>query len=67
MREAVVVLRVEPDHLEQLLDTSLDLGRRPEVVHVERLADDEADPLAGVEGGVRILEDHRHLAADRAH
>ena len=67
VREAVVVLRVQPDDVEQLLDAPLDLGRRPDLVHLQRLGDDEADPLALVQARVRILEDHHQLAADRAH
>ena len=67
VREAVVVLRVQPDDLEQLLHAALDLGRRAELVDLERLGDDEADPLARVQGRVRVLEDHHHLAADRPH
>ena len=67
VREPVVVLGVEADDLEQLLHAALDLGVRAEPVHHERLADDEADPLPRVQRGVRILEDHRHLAADGTH
>ena len=67
VREAVVVLRVETDDLEQLLHAPLDLGVGADAVHLERLADDEADALARVQRSVRILEDHHHLAAHRAH
>ncbi len=67
MREAVVVLRVETDDLEQLLDAALDLGFGAELVHLQRLGDDEADALARVQRRVRVLEDHHHLAAERAH
>src|SRR5262249_44382561 len=65
--EAVEVLRVEADDLEQLLHTLLDLGAAAEVVHLERLADDRANALARVQRRVRVLEDHRHLAPDRPH
>ena len=67
VREPVVVLRVEPDDLEQLRDAALALGRRADAVDVERLGDDEADALARVERRVRVLEDHHHLAPERAH
>ena len=67
VREAVVVLRVEADDLEQLAHTALSLGRRADPVDVETLGDDEADPLPGVERRVRVLEDHHHLAPERAH
>ena len=49
VREPVVVLGVEADDLEQLLDAALALGRRcPILCDLERLGDDEADPLAGL-------------------
>src|SRR6266511_66234 len=67
MGKPVVVLRVEADHLEQLLDAPLDLGSRPQLVYLERLGDDEADALARIERSVGILEDHHHLAPDRPH
>ena len=61
VREAVVVLGVEADDLEQLLHAALDLGVGAELVHLERLGDDEADALARVQRRVRVLEDHHHL------
>ena len=67
VREAVVVLGVEADDLEQLLDAALALGRRADAVELERLADDEPDPLARVERRVRVLEHHHHVAPQRAH
>ena len=67
VREAVVVLRVEPDDLEQVLHAALALRLGADLVHLERLADDEADALAGVERCVRVLEDHHHLAPHRPH
>ena len=66
VREAVVVLGVEADDLEQLLHAALVLGGGAELVHLERLRDDEADPLARVQRRVRVLEDHHHLAPDTA-
>ena len=41
-------------------------SREPVAVDPERVADDLADPLARVERGVRVLEDHLHLAPERA-
>ena len=67
VREAVVVLRVEPDDLEQLLHPALALGGRADPVDVERLGDDEPDPLARVQRRVRVLEHHHHLAPQRPH
>ena len=67
VREAVVVLGVQADDLEQLLHAALDLGLGAELVHLERLGDDEADALARVQRRVRVLEDHHHLAPDRPH
>ena len=64
VREAVVVLRVEADDLEQLLHTALALRLGADPVHLERLGDDEPDALAGVQRRVGILEDHLQLAAD---
>ena len=51
--------------MEQLLHAPLDLGRRPDLVHLERLGDDEADPLALIQARIRILEDHHQLAPDQ--
>src|SRR4051812_25304718 len=68
VREAVVVLGVEPDLLHQLLDLRLQPAARlavVEAVDAERLADDRADRLARVERRVRVLEDHLHLATER--
>src|SRR5919108_577142 len=57
---------VKTDALEQLLHPPLHLRRRAHLVHLEGLSDDEPDPLAPVERGVGVLEDHHHLAPDRA-
>ena len=63
VRVAVAVAAREPDRLQQLVDAlGSRLARRREAVDVERLGDDLAHRLAGVEGGVGILEDHRHLS-----
>src|SRR3954447_3783106 len=68
VREAVVVLGVQPDLLHQLLHLRLQPAARlavVEAVDAERLADDRADRLARVERRVRVLEDHLHLATER--
>ena len=67
VREPVVVLRVEPDDLEELLHAPLALGRSPDPVHLEGFRDREADALPRVQGRVRVLEDHHHVSADRPH
>src|SRR5207249_8971860 len=65
VREAVVVLRRETYGVEQLLDLRLSLALVADVVDLQRVADDRPDALARVQGRVRILEDHLHLAAQR--
>src|SRR5262249_55858680 len=67
VREAVVVLRIEPDDVEELLNALLVLRLGADAVHLERLGDDETDALPPVQRGERILEDHHHLAPDRPH
>ena len=49
VREPVVVLGVEPDHLHELLDASLAVGALGDAVDGERVPDDRPDPLARVE------------------
>ena len=44
VREAVVVLGVQADDLEQLLHAALALGVGADAVHLERLADDRSRP-----------------------
>src|SRR6266704_2987275 len=51
----------------QVLDGALALGAGGGLVDGEGVADDGADAAAGVEGAVRVLEDHLDLAADRLH
>src|SRR4051812_49126212 len=66
VREAVVVLGVEPDLLHQLLHAPLAPALAlVDVVDLERVGDDRADRLARVERRVRVLEDHLHLAPQR--
>ena len=66
MGEPVVVLRVEANPLEQLLNPPLQLGALGQPVQFQRIADDLAHPFARVQRRERILEDHLHLAAQRA-
>ena len=66
VRIAVVVLRVEPDPVHQVLHRALALALA--LVHAvdrERLADDRADRAPRVQRRVRVLEDHLHLAPQR--
>ncbi len=65
--EPVKVLGVEADASHQVLDGALALGAGGGLVDGEGVADDRADPAAGVEGSVGVLEDHLDLAADRLH
>ena len=63
VREAVVVLGVEPDPLEQLVDRVAYAAAVDDPVQAQRVADDLGDPLARVQRRVRVLEDHLHLAS----
>jgi hypothetical protein len=66
VRQAVVVLRVEPDERHELLDAQLALALVVlDPVDDERLGDDRADRLARVERRVGVLEDHLHVAPQR--
>ena len=66
VRVAVDVLGVEADQLEQLLHPGLLLAL-VQAVHAQRRADRiVADRVPRVERGVRVLEDHLHVAADGA-
>ncbi len=62
VREAVDVLRGEPDHLEQLPDLLANLVAASVAVDLERVGDDLPDALAWIERRVRVLEDHLQLA-----
>ncbi len=65
VRIAVVVLGAEPHYLEQFLHACEPLVLRHQVVDIERRTDDRADRLTRVQRGVRVLEDHLDVAADR--
>ena len=65
VRVAVVVLGGEPHHLEQLLHPPLAVSLY--LVGLQRLADDAADGHAGVQRGVRVLEDYLHVAPHGEH
>ena len=67
VRVAVVVLRVEPDQLEQVLHRALDAVLGLDVLQPERRADDRADGVPRVQRRVRVLEDHLDVAAQRPH
>ena len=66
VRVAVVVLRVEADQLQQVLHRALDAVLGLDVLDPERRADDRADGVPRVQRRVRVLEDHLHVAAQRA-
>ena len=68
VRVAVVVLRVEPDQLQQLLDRPLDAVLGVGTFWMpERRPDDRADGVPRVQRRVRVLEDHLDVPAQRAH
>ena len=63
MREAVRVLLAQADRLEQLVHPIEALLRAAgQMVDVDTLGDDVADDHTRVQGGLRVLEDHLHLA-----
>jgi hypothetical protein len=57
---------VEVDNIEQVFDALLDLLPGCDVMDHERLTDDVGYRHARVQAGIRILEDHLHLAAHLA-
>ena len=68
VRVAVDEARVQADQRQQLLHPRAHrLPPSPQVVDLDRLGDDVADRHARVERGVRVLEDHLHVAAHLAH
>src|SRR5215469_4843677 len=67
VRVPVVVLGVEADELEQVLHRSLDPLLGLDALHPERRAHDRPDRVPRVERGVRVLEDHLYVAAQRPH
>src|SRR5207302_8502521 len=66
MGVAVDEAGVQAHYAEQLLDPVLPLLSLREVVDVDRLADDVSHGLPRVERRVRVLKDHRHVAAQGA-
>src|ERR1700680_3793242 len=62
---AVRELRVHSHHVQQLVDPVLPLPALGQSVDVDGLTDDVAHRLTRIERSVRILKDHRHLAAAR--
>ena len=63
VRVAAGVVGRQPDELEQLLDLLVVVAG--DLVDLQRLLDRAADGEPRVERGVRVLEDHLHLAAQR--
>src|SRR5215210_3921661 len=66
VREAVQVLALQPDAIEQLERPAARLLLADPLAH-ERRADDLRHPLARVQRRERVLEDHLQLGAQRAH
>src|ERR1700722_8837807 len=64
VREAVEMLGLQSDLVEQLAALALDLVAR-NAADAQRRREDLVDSLAGVQRRLRILEDHLHLATDR--
>src|SRR5216683_451123 len=54
---------VQTDYVEKLADPLSPGGAARQVMDVERLAHDVADRLPWIERRVRVLKDHRHIAA----
>ncbi len=67
VRIAVVVLRVETHQLKESLDLPLHPALGRDVLQLEGGTDDRADRVARVQRGVRVLEDHLYVAAQRPH
>ncbi len=65
MRVAVVVLRAEAAQLQHVLDRALHAVLGLDVLQPERRADDGAHGVPGVQRGVRVLEDHLDVPAQR--
>ena len=63
MREPVDGVHREPDQLEQFLYTLAPLASRHQVVEHERLTDELAHRVPGVERADRVLEHYLHLPA----
>ena len=63
---AIDEIGIETHHLQQLLHALPSLSAAGDVVHLQRFADDVPHGHAGVKRGIRILEDHLHLAAHAA-
>ena len=53
----------QSDGVEQLPHPDADGGSGAQLVSADRLGDDALDALARVEAGIRVLEDHLHVAA----
>ena len=65
VRIAVVMLRIQPDAVHELLHAPF--ARALRLVDREGRSDDRADRLPRVQRGIRILKDHLHLPAERPH
>ena len=63
MRKIVGLVGTETDALHEFGDARLALGGGPDMVDVERRANDVLYPLPRVKRGKRVLEDDLHAAA----
>jgi hypothetical protein len=59
------VLWVQPNELEQFLDARQALARGNQLMNCQRGAHNLADGLSRVERGIRVLEDHLDVTANR--
>ena len=66
MRVTIEVLRLKATVLHDLSDVGLILRFRHDIMRAHRFADDLADRHTRRKAGVRILEDHLHMRAQRA-
>ena len=66
VREAAHVLRAQPDPAQQIGHPLLALPAVRHAVDQQRLADEVEQRHARIERGERVLEDHLHLAPQRA-
>src|SRR5262249_20439994 len=67
VRVPVVVLRVEPNQLQQRLHGALGALRGGDLLDPQRSADDRTDGVPRVQRRVRVLEDHLYVPAQRPH
>ncbi len=67
VRIAPHVFGPQADPFEHVGDAVFELPAPREAIHQQRLADDLQEGHPGVQGGIRVLEDHLHVAPQRLH